>query len=133
MHYDIPVSTKAITRIIRQAGLLTKTKKTWKIQTDLTVHNQALYSFQLIQVDDKHFSHTNKYWPQMRRLGLLRYHFSARDVLSGRISYSYGTSKDSTNGPIIITHLLSQHKHYGVNMTDVSIHTHNADEFVGHI
>jgi len=133
MHYDITVSTKAIARIIRQAGLVRKRKKKWKKQRDLRAQKQALKPFQLVQVDVKDLCDINKYWPQMKRLGLPRYQFSARDVRTGGIWYSYGVSKDSTNGAIFIAYLLRQLKHYGVNMSEVTIQTDNGVEFVGHI
>lgn len=133
MHYDIPVSTKAIARIIRQAGLVRRRKKKWNKQRDLRAQKQALKPFQLIQVDVKDLIDINKYWPQMRHLGLPRYQFSARDVRTGGIWYSYGRSKDSTNGGMFITYLLRQLEHYGVELSEVTIQTDNGTEFVGHI
>ena len=133
MHYELPVSTKAIARIIRQAGLVKRRKRKWKRQRDLRAQKQALKPFQLIQVDVKDLSDINQYWPQMRGLGLPRYQFSARDVRTGAIWYSYGTGKDSTNGAIFIAYLLKHLKHYGVDLSEVTIQTDNGVEFVGHI
>ncbi|MCX7785945.1 MAG: helix-turn-helix domain-containing protein [candidate division WOR-3 bacterium] len=62
MHYEIPVSTKAIARIIRQAGLVKKRKKKWKRQRDLRIQKQALKPFQLLQVDVKDLSDISRYW-----------------------------------------------------------------------
>lgn len=133
MHYNITVSTKAIARIIRQAGLVRRRKKKWKRQRDLRRQKQRLKPFQLIQVDVKDLNDINKYWPQMRSLHLPRYQFTARDVRTGGIWYAYAESKDSTNGAAFIYCLLRQLKHYGVNMSEVTIQTDNGVEFVGHI
>ncbi|MCX8014555.1 MAG: helix-turn-helix domain-containing protein, partial [candidate division WOR-3 bacterium] len=133
MHYEIPVSTKAIARIIRQAGLVKKRKRKWKRQRDLRIQKQALKPFQLLQVDVKDLNDISRYWPQMRSLHLPRYQFTARDVRTGGIWYAYGESRDSTNSAVFIYYLLRQLKHYGVDMSEVTIQTDNGVEFVGHI
>ncbi|MCX7785946.1 MAG: hypothetical protein N2201_07000 [candidate division WOR-3 bacterium] len=69
----------------------------------------------------------------MRSFHLPRYQFTAQDVRTGGIWYAYGESKDSTNSAVFIYYLLRQLKHYGVEMSEVTIQTDNGVEFVGHI
>jgi len=133
MHYDLLISTKAIARIIRQAGLVKVRRKKWKKQRDLREQKRQLKPFQLIEVDVKDLCDINKYWPQMRKLNLPRYQFTARDVRTGGSFYAYGKTKDSTNSAIFIQYLLSQLKHYGVEMSELTIQTDNGTEFIGNI
>jgi len=133
MHYDIPVSAKAIGRIIRQAGLVRKKKKKWKKQRDLRELKKSLKPYEFIQVDTKDLFDIEKYWPQMRALGLPRYEFTARDVRTGGEWHAYGMTKDSTNAAIFALYLLAQLEHYGVNMSEVIIQTDNGTEFIGNV
>lgn len=116
MHYDLPISTKAIARIIRQAALVRKKKRKWMKQRDLREKKKMLLPFEIIEIDVKDLCDIERYWPQMKKLGLPRYQFSARDVRTGGCWYAYGTTKDGTNAAIFLNYLLSHLKHYGVNL-----------------
>jgi transposase len=80
MHYEFPISTKAIGRIIRHAGLVRKRRRKWRKQRDLREVKKKLNALQFIQIDTKDLSDILKYWTQMRRLGLPRYMMGGRDV-----------------------------------------------------
>ena len=56
MHYQLPISTKAIARIIRQAGLVRRKRKTWKKQRDLREDKRKLKPLQIIETDTKDLS-----------------------------------------------------------------------------
>ena len=133
MHYELPISTKAIARIIRQAGLIRKKKKKWRKQRDLREQKKALKPFQFIQVDTKDLIDIEKYWPQLRRLHLPRYQFGARDVRTGGEWHAYGETKDSTNAAMFASYLLNQLKLYGVDIKNVIIQTDNGSEFIGSV
>ena len=132
-HYDIPVSTKAIARIIRQAGLVRKKKRKWKKQRDLREAKKKLLPFEFIQVDVKDLVDIEKYWPQMKELRLPRYEFTARDVRTGGEWYAYGETKDGTNAAIFAKYLLEQLQYYGVNINETIIQTDNGSEFIGSV
>ena len=76
--FELPISTKAIARIIRQAGLTRRRKK-----RDLREEKKRLRALEFVQLDTKDLSDIERYWPQMRRLGLPRYQLSARGVRIG--------------------------------------------------
>jgi len=133
MHYELPVSTKAIGRIIRQAGLVKKKKRKWKKQRDLRELKRNLKAFGYIQVDTKDLFDIEKYWPQMRALGLPRYEFTARDVRTGGEWHAYGMTKDSTNAGLFASYLFAQLKYYGVDINEVIIQTDNGTEFIGSV
>ncbi|MDZ7414166.1 MAG: helix-turn-helix domain-containing protein, partial [candidate division KSB1 bacterium] len=133
MHYELPMSTKAIARIIRQVGLVRRKKRKWKKQRDLREVKKQLRPFQLIGIDVKDLRDIEKYRPQMMRLHLPRYQFTARDVGTGGCWYAYGRTKESTNAAIFASYLLSSLKHYGVDMKGVTIQTDNGSEFIGSV
>lgn len=133
MHYDLSISTKAIARIIRQAGLVKKKKKKWKKQRDLREVKKKLKPFEFIQVDVKDLVDIEKYWPQMKWLHLPRYEFTARDVRTGGEWYAYGETKDSTSAAIFASYLLEQLQYYGVNVNETIIQTDNGSEFIGSV
>jgi transposase len=133
MHYALPISTKAIARIIRQAGLVRKRKRKWKKRRDLREIKKKLLPFEFIQIDVKDLVDIEKYWPQMREIRLPRYEFTARDVRTGGEWCAYGETKDSTNAALFAKYLLCQLQYYGVNINEIIIQTDNGSEFIGNV
>jgi transposase InsO family protein len=133
MHYDLPISTKAIARIIRQEGLVRKKKKKWKKQQDLREKKKVLKALEFIEFDTKDLSDIEKYWPQMKKLGLPRYEHTARDIRTGGTWFAYARTNDTTNAAIFATLVLKQLESYGVDMNEVIIQTDNGSEYIGSV
>lgn len=133
MHYDLPISTKAIARIIRQAKLVRKKKKKWKKQQDLREKKKALKALEFIEFDTKDLSDIEKYWPQMKKLGLPRYEHTARDIRTGGTWFAYARTNDTTNAAIFATLVLKQLESYGVNMKEVIVQSDNGSEYIGNV
>ncbi|MDZ7413156.1 MAG: helix-turn-helix domain-containing protein [candidate division KSB1 bacterium] len=134
MHYELPISAKAIARIIRQAGLVRRKKRKWQKQRDLREVKKQSRPFRLITIDVKDLcDDMDKHWPPMMRLHLPRDEYSARDVRTGGGWYAYGRTKESTNAAIFASYLLSSLKHYGVDMKGLTIQTPNGSEFIGSV
>ncbi len=93
LQFELPISTKAIGRIIRQVGL---TKR----------RNKKLRALSFIQIEAKDLSDIERYWPQMRRLGLPRYQLSARGVRIGGGWLAYAREKATTNAALFAWYLL---------------------------
>ena len=125
MHYELPISTKAIARIIRSAGLIKKRRKKWRRYQDLREKKRLLRPLRFIQIDVKDLQDVERYWLHMVRLGLPRYEYTARDVRTGGVWYAYGRANNSTNASVFVGYLLGQLKRYGVDTTDVIIQTDN--------
>lgn len=130
-HYGIDVSQKTIGRIIREAGLVRRKKKSWRKKRDLREAKKRLKAFEFIEIDVKDLSDIGRYWVQMRGKGLPRYQFTARDVRTGGKWYCYGRSRDSTNAAVFLRYLVEQLKRYGVDLSRVRIQTDNGSEFIG--
>lgn len=132
-HYDLPISMKAISRIIRDAGLVRRRKKKWKKRRDLREVKKRYKPFEHIQMDTKDLSDIEKYWPQMRRLGLPRYEHTARDVRTGGTWYAYAHTNDTTNAGIFGSYLLAQLERYGLDTSEVMPQTDNGSEYIGNV
>ena len=133
MHYNLPISTKAIGRIIRQAGLVRRRKRKWRKRQDLREMKKRFNALEFIQIDVKDLSDVERYWPQMMRLGLPRYEFTARDVRTGGVWYAYGNSNDTSNASVFAGYLLGQLRYYGVDTSKVIVQTDNGSEFIGNV
>jgi len=133
MHYELPISTKAIARIIRQEGLVKKKKRKWKKQRDLREKKKALKALEFIEFDTKDLSDIEKYWPQMRRLRLPRYEHTARDVRTGATWFAYARTNDTTNAAIFVTLVLKQLESYGVDMKELIVQSDNGSEYIGNV
>ena len=84
--FNIPVSTGAIYRIIKQKGLIKKQRKKWKTKRDLRKIKKRLKPFEKIQVDIKYIDDIPEFYPFYKALNLPRYQITARDVRSGRVT-----------------------------------------------
>lgn len=56
---------------------------------------------------------------------------AGRDVRTGGCWYGNGSTTESTNATVLASHLRSCRNHYGVEMREVKIKTHNGSEFIG--
>lgn len=71
--------------------------------------------YEYIEIDTKDISDIEKYWPQMRSLGLPRYEHTARDVRTVGTWYAYSEINDTSNAGIFANYLLDQLDYYGVD------------------
>jgi len=131
LQFELPISTKAIARIIRQAGLTRRRKKKWRKKRDLREEKKKLRALEFIQLDTKDLSDIEKYWPQMRRLGLPRYQLSARGVRIGGSWFAYAQENTTTNAALFAGYLLGHLKECGVDLSQVILQTDNGSEFIG--
>ena len=131
LQFELPISTKAIARIIRQAGLTRRRKKKWRKKRDLREVKKKLQALELIQIDTKDLSDIERYWPQMRILGLPRYQLSARGVRIGGSWFAYAKENTTTNAALFAWYLLRYLKECGVDLSQVIFQTDNGSEFIG--
>jgi len=81
--FDLPTSVKAMRRIWREEGLLKRKRKKHQAKNDLRAVKSAWRAFEQTDLDTKHLYDIPEYWTQMRRLGLPKYQYTAREVVSG--------------------------------------------------
>jgi hypothetical protein len=92
----------AIHRVLRQNGLIRKRKKKWRKRRDLRELKAALKPLEKIILDGKHLNDIEHYWPQMRFKGLPSYQYTARDVRTGAVYFTFSQTNDSTSATIFL-------------------------------
>jgi transposase len=129
--FDIPCSKNAIHRILRDHNLVKKRRKKHKRKKDLRQIKERYRLFEQISVDTKYLNDIPNYWPQMRRMGLPRYQYTARDVRSGMLFLGYSTEHSAAYA-CQFAEIISYHlRHCGVDLAFVSWQTDNGIEFIG--
>ena len=130
--FNIPVSTGAIYRILKQSGRIDKKRrKKHDIKKELSKIKMQLRSFQKIQIDVKDLSDIPRYYRLMRLNDLPRYQFTARDVKSGMLYIAYARRHDCINAANFLTLLAEHLKEHNIDLSKVSIQTDNGSEFIG--
>jgi transposase-like protein len=129
--FDLPVGHSAVERIWRQHGLLRKRRRKYQRKQDLA-HIKAQWAlFQQISADTKDLDDIPHYWPQAQTLGLPAIQYTARDVRSGLLFWSFA-EKRSASASAVFAARIQQHLHrYGVSLRDLVWQTDNGGEFKG--
>lgn len=130
--YQLPCSEKAIRNIWRAKGLLRKRRRKHKTKQDLREVKAKWRLFEQSDIDTKHLYDIPEYWPQMKRLGLPRYQYTYREVVSGLqfIGYSQELSLGVSILFVkrIIMHLIENNALSGGHYR---CQTDNGTEFIG--
>src|ERR1700675_61654 len=129
--FDLPVGHSAVERIWRQHGLLRKRRRKYQRKQDLA-HIKAQWAlFQQISADTKDLDDIPHYWPQAQTLGWPAIQYTARDVRSGLLFWSFA-EKRSASASAVFAARIQQHLHrYGVSLRDLVWQTDNGGEFKG--
>jgi transposase len=129
--FSLTISVKAILRIWREHKLIRLKRKKRKRKNDLRKMKAEWKVFEQIDIDVKHLYDIPEYWIQMRKLGLPKYLYTARDVVSGATFTAFADecclSYATLFADIIIDHLLK----CGVQLSGSRIQTDNGSEFIG--
>lgn len=130
--YNIPCSEKAIRNIWREAGLIKKKRRKHKTKQDLRAVKAKWRLFEQIDVDTKHLYDIPEYWIQMKSLGLPKYQYTARDVVSGLQFIGYANEL-SLSVSIYFVRRIIEHliQHNALNGGSVRWQTDNGSEFIG--
>jgi len=100
---------------------------------DLREKKKRMSPFEKVQVDVKDLGDIDRYWPQMKRLGLPRYEYTARDMKTGGCFFAYGHEKTLINSVLFAGYLGQHLEKYGVKLSEVVFQTDNGSEFVGSV
>jgi transposase len=129
--FDLPISTAAIYRILKQNDLIKKHRRKHQRKNDLRKLKMKMRSFQKVQVDVKDLSDIPNYYYFKRAYDLPRYQYTARDVKSGMLYIAHARKNDCINAAnfmvLLAEHLIS----HGIDPKKVSVQTDNGSEFIG--
>jgi transposase len=129
--FDLPVSTGAIYRILKQNGKIQKHKRKHVRKQDLRMIKMKMRTFQRIQVDVKDLSDIPKYYYFKRIYGLPRYQYTARDVKSGMLYIAHARANNCVNAANFLVLLAEHLTEHGIDLKQVTVQTDNGAEFVG--
>lgn len=129
--FDLPCSTGAISRILKEKGLTRRKRKKYQKKRDLRAVKARYKPFERLQMDVKYLTDIPFYWSYMKRYRLPKYQFTVRDVKTGAIFLAYGEEKTVTYSVRVAHRLLNHLAEYGVDIRKVTIQTDNGSEFSG--
>lgn len=129
--FDLPIGHKALERIWREHGLLKKRRRKYQRKQDLA-HIKARWAlFQQISADTKDLDDIPRYWQQAQRLHLPVVQYTAREIRSGLLFWSFAQAR-SASASAVFAARIQQHLHrYGVSLRDLVWQTDNGGEFKG--
>ena len=132
VHFRLRCSPGAAKRILREAGL-TKKRKKKRIRNDLRAQKAKLRPFEKIQIDTKELRDIPSYARYMRRHGLPKYEYTARDMKTGAAWIALSDANNSFNAAVFVSRLLKHLQNNGVVLSDTTIQTDNGSEYIGSV
>lgn len=84
-YFDLPCSTGAIYRILKERGLIRRQKKKYRIKNDLREAKAQYKALGHLQMYVKYLRDIPNYWGQMKELRLPRFEYTIRDTKSGML------------------------------------------------
>ena len=129
--FDLPISHRALDRIWRAHGLLRKRRRKYQRKQDLA-HIKATWAlFQQISADTKDLDDIPHYWTQAQRFHLPVIQYTARDVRSGLLFWSFAQQRSSTLSAVFAARIQQHLDRYGISLQDLVWQTDNGGEFKG--
>jgi transposase len=129
--FDLPLSHMAIQRIWREHGLLKKRQKKYQRKQDLA-HIKATWAlFQQISADTKDLDDIPCYWPQAQQFGLPAIQYTAREVRSGLLFWSFAEKRSAAASAVFAARIQKHLDRYGISLRDLVWQTDNGGEFKG--
>ena len=129
--HGLPCSHQAVSRVLKDYGLIQKRRKKHKKKKDLSHIKRHWKLFGQLSVDTKDLIDIPHYWPQRKALGLPRYQFTAREIRSGMMFLAYANEKSAYNACLFARLLCGHLKACGVDMRELKVQTDNGSEFIG--
>ncbi len=93
--FALPLSHRALERIWRSHGLMKKRRRKYQRKQDLAEVKATWRLFQQISADTKDLDDIPHYWPQAQRLGLPVIQYTAREVPSGLLFWSFAERRSA--------------------------------------
>jgi transposase len=129
--FDLPLSHRALERIWRAHGLMRKRRKKYQRKQDLA-HVKAEWAlFQQISADTKDLDDIPHYWPQAQQLGLPVIQYTAREVRSGLLFWSFAQRRNAAASAVFAARVQQHLERCGISLRDLVWQTDNGSEFIG--
>jgi len=128
--FGVRCSVGALKRIFRQHGLIKRRKKKTNTKKDLREVKKQWSLFGQLSVDTKFLTDLPLYWPQMKRLQLPRYQYTAREVVSGMTFTGYADEISKTYSCVLAKQIAVHLASHGVDLKRIHWQTDNGFEFL---
>jgi transposase len=129
--FDLPISHGALERIWHEHGLIEKRRRKYQRKQDLA-HIKAQWAlFQQISADTKDLDDIPRYWPQAQRLHLPVVQYTAREIRSGLLFWSFAERRSAAASAVFASRIQQHLDRYGVSLRDLVWQTDNGGEFKG--
>src|SRR5690348_4055834 len=120
--FDLPIGHKALERIWREHGLLKKRRRKYQRKQDLA-HIKARWAlFQQISADTKDLDDIPRYWQQAQRLHLPVVQYTAREIRSGLLFWSFAQARSASASAVFAARIQQYLHRYGVKERQASTH-----------
>src|SRR5215510_4064271 len=127
--FQLPVSHNAIARIIRRHGLTRPRKKKPATKKQLRQVKRHWKLFGQLSTDTKYLQDIPHYWPQMTRLKLPRFQYTARELVSGATFTGYADELSKSYATFLAEQLSVHLAGHGVDLAALTWQTDNGCEF----
>ena len=127
--FDLKVSHNAVARIISHHGLTRPRKKKPVTKKQLRTVKRAWKLFGQISADTKFLQDIPCYWPQMMRLNLPRFQYTAREIVSGACFTAYADELSKSYAVFLAEQLSAHLALHGVDLHSLVWQTDNGCEF----
>jgi len=128
MEFDLPVSEGAIKRVCRDQGLVKERKKKHKTKKQLREKKKQWKLFSQISAETKYLTDIPFYWGQMMKLGLPKFQYTAREVVSGLTFTGYADENSKTYMCLFSERVSAHLAWHGVDVRSVLWQTDNGAE-----
>jgi len=129
--FDLPVSHGALERIWHEHGLMPQRRRKYQRKQDLAHIKASWAVFQQISADTKDLDDIPHYWVQAQRLHLPIIQYTARDVRSGLLFWSFAQQRSASASAVFASRIQQHLDRYGVSLRDLVWQTDNGGEFKG--
>jgi transposase len=128
--FAIPASVGAVKRILRTHQLVRPRKKKHATKRSLREVKACWPLFQQLSADTKHLCDIPYYWPQMQHLGLPRFQYSVREVVSGLSFIGYADELSKSYMTLLAERVSAHLAWHGVDLHRIEWQTDNGSEFL---
>lgn len=131
MEFDLSPSVGAISRILRQHGLVRKPRKRHEKKRDLREIKKKYAPFTRFKMDVKYLTDLAHYWPYLAAMGLPKYQYTIVEVRVGAVFLAYSDTFGVAESEAVVRRLLLHLCEQGIDLSKVVIQTDGGSEFEG--
>jgi len=129
--FDLRIGHNALERIWHEHGLIEKRRRKYQRKQDLAHIKASWALFQQISADTKDLDDIPRYWLQAQRLGLPTVQYTAREIRSGLLFWTFAEQRSASASALFAARIQLHLRRYGISLRDLAWQTDNGSEFKG--